>query len=48
LLGAKLDVKFSKLDRPLDNVAVGVTFADDLDLVNMEVVTKLSGRNQDA
>jgi hypothetical protein len=26
----KLDVEFSKLDRPLDNAAVGVAVADDL------------------
>jgi hypothetical protein len=29
LAGAKLDVKFSKLDRPFDDAAVGVTVADD-------------------
>jgi hypothetical protein len=30
LAGAKLDFKFSKLDQPLDNAAVGVAVADNL------------------
>jgi hypothetical protein len=30
LLGAKLDFEFSKLDRPLDDAAIGVVVSDDL------------------
>jgi hypothetical protein len=29
-LGAKLDFEFSKLDRPLDDAAIGVVVSDDL------------------
>jgi hypothetical protein len=52
----KLDFKLSKLDLPLDDAAVGVTVVDDLsqrerrrdhDLVILEVVSKLSRRDQE-
>jgi hypothetical protein len=32
LPGAKLDVEFSKLNRPLDDAAVGIAVVDDLSL----------------
>jgi hypothetical protein len=56
LSGTKLDLKLSKLDRPLDDAAVGVAVSDDLsqgeqrrdhDLVSLEVVSKLSRRDQE-
>jgi hypothetical protein len=56
LSGTKLDLKFSNLDRPLDDATVGVAVADDFsqgeriwdhDLVSFEVVSKLSRGGQE-
>jgi hypothetical protein len=56
LSGIKLDLELSKLDRPLEDAAVGVAVVDDLsqgerrwdhDLVSLEVVSKLSRGDQE-